>query len=468
MQLNGEEKEKTTEEKEEKTKKTQGKTVKKRVWIAVLSVFLAVFCFFGGFFTYSWTLDKEMRSLIWAKKKIQSEYNYEITDEEFYEAMFDAVESLLDPYSEYLTEKEYRERLQESTGRWSGMGLRFLTADEQGESQLLVVKVSGNSPAERLGITVGTQILGYGKKEEEIVRDTDYQKFSDFILERQEKEDFFLLIKDGKTGEERVCQIAKENFIENYVFYRTGEKSYAFTGEKADKLTETGNPLSCLSSDTAYIRLTQFNGRAAKAFDSAMSLFKQEKKQRLVLDLRGNGGGDMEILKEIAKYFCKTAQTTQPTIAKAYYRNGRKQSFRAPANLYYEYFSETSKICVLADNDTASASECLIGCMVDYGAIGFGDIYLAERFHLLSTKDGIETVYETKTYGKGIMQTTFPRTLFGSEAIKLTTASIVWPISDTCIHGVGVTQEQGAQKIPYGGYTDVEIERAVNAFYTKA
>ena len=66
------------------------------------------------------------------------------------------------------------------------------------------------------------------------------------------------------------------------------------------------------------------------------------------------------------------------------------------------------------------------------------------------------------------MQTTFPRTLFGSEAIKLTTASIVWPISDTCIHGVGVTQEQGAHKIPYGGYTDVEIERAVNAFYTKA
>ena len=90
---------------EDKQEKKQAKPLKKRIGFAAVCVALAAALFFGGFFTYSLTLDKEIRSLIWAKNKIQKEYNYEVTDGEFYEAVFDAVDGLLDPYSEYLTEK---------------------------------------------------------------------------------------------------------------------------------------------------------------------------------------------------------------------------------------------------------------------------------------------------------------------------------------------------------------------------
>lgn len=87
----------------------------------------------------------------------------------------------------------------------------------------------------------------------------------------------------------------------------------------------------------------------------------------------------------------------------------------------------------MADENTASASECLIGAMVDYGAISYGDIYLRK------TDDGT-----AHSYGKGVMQSTYV-TLQG-DAFRLTTAQIFWPNGKT-IHGVGVTEGDGANAV---------------------
>ena len=51
-------------------------------------ILFGVSCFFGGYFTYAGKVDDEIKTLIWAKEVIQEEYNYKITDEEFYEAVF--------------------------------------------------------------------------------------------------------------------------------------------------------------------------------------------------------------------------------------------------------------------------------------------------------------------------------------------------------------------------------------------
>ena len=101
---------------------------------------------------------------------------------------------------------------------------------------------------------------------------------------------------------------------------------------------------------------------------------------------------------------------------------------------------------MLADNQTASASECLIGCMLDYGTIDYSDICLAYRGD------------EAKTFGKGIMQTTYPLIGFNAGAVKLTTARICWPVSKKCIHGVGVLVSDGARTVA----EDSDIERELN------
>ncbi len=419
-------------------------------------------CFFGGYFTYAGKLDAEIKSLIWAKEMIQNEYNYAITDEEFYDAVFDGVNGLLDPYSKYMTEEEYEKVLEESTGRWSGIGLQFNTVDEQGNPRILVSRVAINSPAEEKGVTVGSFLRAFGLTRETMVETLEFKRLSDFLTAREEGEPFFLRFEKDAT--EYTVELSKENFLEGNVSYRSNSTAYAFVGEETRVKEET---LACLDNDTAYVRLSQFNGGAATEFDEAMSVFKQENKKNLVLDLRSNGGGYMDILCSIAGYFCKTATEANPVIARADYRNGRKVSFRAKKNVYDDYFSDDSEIIVLADNGTASASECLIGCMIDYGATEYSKVFLYDRVASKETEEGIEYFWESKTYGKGIMQSYYSKEPFGvSETIKLTTAYIVWPLSERCIHGVGVTTTDGARQMPFGSYEDREIEGAIAEFFS--
>jgi carboxyl-terminal processing protease len=178
-----------------------------------------------------------------------------------------------------------------------------------------------------------------------------------------------------------------------------------------------------------------------------MEHFKADGKKHLVLDLRENGGGYLETMQDIAGYFCKNTDKKRPKVVVAKGKNN-KEIFNAKRNVYNEYFAEDSKIYVLADEGTASASECLIGSMIDYGAMDFSNICLIER-------NGT-----AKTYGKGIMQTTYYLSA-RLNAVKLTTAEIYWPISDRSIHGRGVLPEDGARTAKENAYGDAEIAGAL-------
>jgi len=426
---------------------------KKKILLSLGAVGIAAVGFFGGYFTYRATLDPEMRSLIWAKKQIQQNYYQPITDEEFYDTVFGSVNGMLDPYSYYLTADEYKDMLQDATGEWSGLGVTFSTQGADSNEQLLITRVSGNSPAEAAGILPGMYIVGFGDDENSLTMSESYSEFSAFLDPKAAKEEFTLMLRRGTDGEPFALKIAKASFVENYVFYRSRNSSYIFTGKNATEMQEDPqkNYLSFLDGETAYIRLTQFNGQASEEFAKAMEQFKKEGKKNLILDLRANGGGYMNILSDIAAYFCKSAQGNSPIVAIASYRNGKEEKFAASGNKFHGYFSDDSRISVLADNGTASASECLIGAMLDYGAISYSDIYLSMRGE------------EAKSFGKGIMQSTRPSSFVGTpDAIKLTTARILWPLTRNCIHDRGVLPEDGANVVAENYEGSAEIEEAWN------
>ena len=405
---------------------------------------VGVLTFFAGFGASRLVLDPEIRSLIRLKNRIQNSYYEEVTDEEFYGLLFQSVnEKLLDKYSGYLTSEEYAKNRQKAKGEQEGIGLVFSAVEEK----MRVVRVCGNSPAEEVGILAGEYIVGFGKTQ--IRQSSVFEEFVAFLEPLAEDEPFFVCVENS-AGEQRTVALAKKKYTENYVFYRTKTGSYRFTGEDADVTTEAGMPLSGLPADTAYIYLTQFNGSAGEEFAGAMRLFKEQNKKDLVLDLRGNGGGYLDIMLDIAQYFCKNATDKKPLVAIADY-DGDTQKFYAKANAYADYFSADSRIFVLADEQTASASECLLGCMLDYGTIGFEDICLIERGN------------GAKTYGKGIMQTTYPLSLQG-DAVKLTTARICWPFG-RCIHGVGITANDGAKSVAQLDGWDDEATSAILSLY---
>lgn len=408
--------------------------------------------FFGGFFTYKATLPGQIDSLLWAKERIQSDYYKEITDEEFFSAVFFGVNALLDDYSWYMSEEEYIRAQKQSAGEFSGTGLYFSVSGEGEEERLTIARVAGGSPAEAAGIREGSRVTGFGESETELEDCESFAEFYSFVSALKTGEEFYLRELCYPYGESnaRVVKVYKAEFIENYVFYRSNVSSYVYLGEDAEE-TAKGDPLASLPADAAYIRLTQFNGNAAKEFDAAMNRFKADGKKRLVLDLRSNGGGDMDILRSIASYFCKDATKSKPAVAKAVDRDGNEYAFAAKGNYYNEYFGGDGKVYVLADSGTASASECLLGCMIDYGCTSYADICLSYRRG------------EAKTYGKGIMQTTRSRYPWASEAIKLTTATIRWPVSGTCIHGVGITAADGVKTVAENYSPDGEIIAALAA-----
>lgn len=413
----------------------------KKIWTAAGIAVLAFVC--GSFATWM-ALDPEIRTLLTVKNKIQEEYYQEVTDEDFYKVIFGGINNqLLDPYSRYMTKEEVEASIADLDGNRIGMGL-VLTSS--GENPLRVVRVCGNSPAEAAGIVAGERIIGYGTTEAEITPATTFDAFSAFLQGFEEKEEFVLKLQSGDNT--RFVSVYKASYMENFVFYRSNKSAYTFMGEAAEIITEGGEPLSYLDEDTAYIDLVQFSGNAAKGFDLAMAQFKSEGKKNLILDLRGNGGGYLDTMRSIASYFCKNTTASKPVVAVADYGD-KRTSYQAYGNYYYDYFTDESSIYVLADNYTASASECLIGCMLDYGATTFSNICIAER-------EGI-----SKTYGKGIMQETYLVNLFEQDAITLTTAEIRWPVSDRSIHGRGILPEDGVKTVAENIDYDKETEKAI-------
>ena len=205
-----------------------------------------------------------------------------------------------------------------------------------------------------------------------------------------------------------------------------------------------------LDTQTAYICLTGFNGKAAEEFAMAMTAFQHDGMKNLVLDLRGNGGGYLNIMLEIAKYFGKDAPYKAPAVIADY--GEKREVFSIESSLYHDYFQGDSRVTVLADSGTASASECLIGFMYSYGTIGYEDICLSQRGD------------EVQTFGKGIMQTTYPLILTGG-AIKVTTAKILWPKDDHCIHGRGILPEDGALQVAENADREEELKAAISVLF---
>lgn len=395
--------------------------------------------FWSGWLTHYFSQNERMRSLNFFLNNYDK-YYFETRDGETGKNVTKILaDAILDRYSEFYTAEEYAQETKSSRGEKKGLGLSFLSEN------FSIYSVGGNSPAEKAGIKAGGEVVAYKcSNDGDYVSVGDDKKgaLSNFIKEANKSSDgvIFLKIRYGKEGDAVEYVLEKAEYNESYVYYADESGYYGYSGDKELTLCKFGELADygfTLGEKTAYIKLTQFNGLkngtlgGAGQFAGALDKFKQNGKTRLILDLRGNGGGFMSILCDIASYLCDF-NGSSALCQKAADKNGDLQLFNMPNSKYKNYGFE--KIAVLADDGSASASEALIGAMLDYDKQS-GRNAVSVILNPTKTASG-ETVY--KSYGKGIMQSTFINPLSG-EAIKLTTAKIMWPVSEICIHGVGVT-----------------------------
>lgn len=426
---------------EQKKKRSPLKTA----LLCAACVVIAAALFFAGFFVCSLSQDEGLRSLLWFKDRIQESYYKDISDEKFWEAAIGGVEGLLDDYSCYYSADEYDAEVNADRGIMDGTGLAFFTDTNK------IYKVAVGSPAfyaedgEGRRAEAGMYLTGVGTAEGEM-KDTFTAAALEKALSSVSAGDTCVLrLSAGSASETDDClylSVTFGTYTESFVLYATNEGTYAEifeNGSGSGVWQKVGGGMEELKDGQAYIRLVQFSGNAAEEFAYAAAQYKEDGCETLLLDLRNNGGGSLSVLRGIAPYLM---QGDRERFVVMY--AGEGTAYYAEGNEYAEYFAD-SRIYVAANRNTASASEALMGAMLHYGSIGYSDIYLV--------KAGGKEDDPARTYGKGIMQTTYYNPLTG-EAAKLTTARIYWPDKTTCVQGRGITSDDGAHRIDAASNAD--------------
>lgn len=406
--------------------------------------------FFAGYFVRNFK-DPDLVSL---KFVIDTYKKHYLEQEDNYIELM--VEGLIDQYSEYYTKEEYE--LIKKAGKGVRLGVGISVANRSGKAYISDVK--GNSPAEIAGMKRGGYLIGMKKASESEYEPIDYQNFSTTIDSYADGEKFN--VKVDYDGEEKIFEVAKREYNETYVFYSDSAGSYRFTdwGGDSIELVKCESELGVsLPNDTAYLRYRSFNGTgndlygSAKQVDKVMEKFESSGKSKIIIDLRGNGGGFMDIMCDISAHFIGVQKNDRVIVSYAAYKDGKKEEFKSAKAKYTEY--GFSSIIILADGGTASASEAFIGACLDYDSRNVVKVVLSRN-----------SKGEYKTYGKGIMQTTFVNFAVG-DALKLTTAKIYWPKSNITIHGVGISKNLSAfaskiYEAPYQENIDYELAYAIS------
>ena len=272
----------------------------------------------------------------------------------------------LDPHSVYIPASDLSEANEDIIGNFEGIGIEFSILDDT----INVLYVVPDGPSDKAGLQVGDRIV---KVNDSAV--ANRKLGSDKVKE---------LIR-GKNGSKVQLTIFRNN-----------------KPQKAD-ITRGRIPLPSLDAAymidavTGYIKLNKFSETTHEEFSAALEDLQKKGLKKLVLDLRGNGGGLLNEAIDIADDFLDNNKmivyTEGVNIPKREYRARRDGLF------------ETGELVLLVDELTASASEILAGALQDW-----------ER----------ATVIGRRTFGKGLVQEQY--VLSDGSAIRLTVARYYTPL----------------------------------------
>lgn len=417
----------------------------KKAKIAVsvlLAVFIFALAFVAGFFTERCTADRTLASYEWALRTIKDNYYFGEPDGTYSDTALSAIaDKYLDVYSEYYTKEEYEEVQKSNAGNKSGIGISFSFVQDKG---VLINRVVGNSPAYNCGLRSGETIVG-GSVDGKEVTFTSTTSFSDFIAPIKDGVKINLKASDGKA-----YSVAKAQYTASYTRLSTSSTGWTFHDSADGGLAlyeEASLALSYLPDGCGYLRLDQFYGTAANEFLSLVEKFNSLSCTSLILDLRSNGGGYVNVMQDIAGAF-SDGKAELAMLSRD--KHGREEKFFCKKITDRKRRIDKSvKVYVLANAGTASASEALIGAMHCYGALDYENIFLSQYSDAYINwlyPDG-KNVKNAQSYGKGIMQSSFTNYATG-EVLKLTTAKIYWPDKMTSIHDRGVTLADGCTPVP--------------------
>jgi carboxyl-terminal processing protease len=259
---------------------------------------------------------------------INNEYVDNINTDSIVDLTCDNILSKLDPHSVYLPPKEQLQEAETMKGDFVGIGVNFYMFKDS----VAIIKPIANGPAEKAGLLAGDRIL-YANK---------YKLFGKKIS----NDTLFSKLKGEENSQ-----------VELTVFRKSIHKNLKFKVVRKTVPIKSVDVAVLLNPTTGYVKINRFAETTYDEFFSGLTKLKQQGAKSLVLDLRENGGGFLEIASQIADEFLKDKELIVFTKNK----KGRiDKTFATSEGIF-----ETGKLFVLIDENSASASEILAGAIQD-------------------------------------------------------------------------------------------------------
>ncbi len=340
-------------------------------------------------------LDDELKPLLSLASvliTIQNEYvdpEIENKTEELLNGAIHGMVSTLDRYSVYMEKDEAKEFNDQTQGMFGGLGIQIDLVD----GWLTVIEPLPGTPADEAGLIGGDRIV---EIEDETTKGIN-------LFEAQKK-------LKGEPGSQVTITIARkgEKELLQKTITRAIINTYAVE-EKEKKM---------LDESIGYIRLRDFTKDAAEELESAIRELQGQGMKGLILDLRDNVGGLLDVAVKICDLFLEKDQLIVT------HRDRRNRERR------YESVDDTLGnflLAVLVNEFSASASEIVAGCLQDHKR----GILVGPVGH--------------KTFGKGSVQTLIELKELQGAALKLTTAKYYTPAGRSIEDEEGLTPDIFAQ-----------------------
>jgi len=308
----------------------------------------------------------------------------------------DAMLSSLDRYTEYYPEERQKELKQMLTGKYAGIGA--LIRYHRKLERVVIDEPYKGMPSAEAGLKKGDIIL---QIDDTVMTDKN-TAFVSSHLRGDAGTTFVLKVKRPSTGKEMKFKITRQSI-------KMPEITWYGMLDDLSTVTRT-------KSNIGYINLNTFTGEPSKQMRLAFIDLKKQGAEKLILDLRGNGGGSLAECVDILSMWLPKGQKIVET-------KGKLKRANSMYNTRLEPIDTVMPIVVLVNRETASASEITSGALQDL-------------------KRGV--IIGTRTYGKGLVQVPNVSLPYNAD-LKLTTSRYYLP------SGRGITMEEGIKP-------DVEVK----------
>lgn len=311
------------------------------------------------------------------KTLIDHYYRGDVDEEALQEGLYKGyIEALGDPYSAYYDEEETKELNEAITGEFCGIGA-LMSQDNTG--LITIVQVYENSPASEAGLKENDVLYKVDGKE---ILDEDLSEVVSKVR-GEEGSTVELTVLRGEDGKE-ITMTATRRVIQA----RTVESQV-------------------VEGDIGVLSVSEFGTVTKDQYKNALEELENQGIQGLIVDLRGNPGGSLDVVVDILD-----EMLPEGMIVSVKDKDGKVEEYTSDAEHQFR-----KPLAVLVDGNSASASEIYAGAIQDYG---------------------IGQIVGTQTYGKGVVQQVYD--LKDGSCVKLTIAEYLTP-KGRSIDGEGITPD---------------------------